>query len=80
VPWQAIISSIPVFTIYACNAFNGPLTGTCTGRFDMERAQQAAGWLAALKKGYAPAPQHGINSWVYRSRRLVGGFQVRMYT
>lgn len=53
----------------ALTQHDAPISVQPAGLFDMERAQQSAGWLAALKKGQAVTPQHGINSWVYRARR-----------
>lgn len=41
-----------------------------TGRFDMERAQNAAGWQQALSGGHLPeSEEFGITSFVWRARR-----------
>ncbi len=41
-----------------------------TGLFDMERAQQAPGWMATLRgEGRSEATEYGITSFVYRARR-----------
>nr|WP_314073671.1 GTP-binding protein [uncultured Roseococcus sp.] len=41
-----------------------------TGRFDMERAQDAAGWQQALAGGHLPeSEEYGVGSFVWRARR-----------
>jgi len=41
-----------------------------TGLFDMERAQQAPGWMATLRgEARSEAIEYGITSFVYRARR-----------
>jgi len=43
-----------------------------TGRFDMERAQEAAGWQQALAGGHLPeSEEYGVTSFVWRARRPV---------
>ncbi|MFJ4188497.1 GTP-binding protein [Kitasatospora sp. NPDC089509] len=42
-----------------------------TGRFDVERAQQAPGWVAELNGDHVPeTEEYGISSTVFRSERL----------
>ena len=41
-----------------------------TGRFDMLKAQSAAGWRQALEFGKTPeTEEYGVNSFIYRARR-----------
>ncbi len=43
-----------------------------TGRFDMERAQEAAGWQQALSGAHLPeSEEFGVTSFVWRARRPV---------
>ncbi len=46
----------------------GALLGT--GRFDLERASQSAGWMQELQQAHVPeTEEYGISSFVYRSDR-----------